>query len=710
MARIAIPEAPLRGGAVARPLAPVVDQTGEAFARLGERISQAAAEIDRSRLDVELARERVTTARELGRTRLDYERETDPDAIDAGFQQRTAELRAAAIARVDPRNAEAVGLGFDELRDRHAVQLGARAIGLQQERTRGALAYQETAVLAEAAPVDPATAGALVDQYVDSVAAAVDRGHLTPEEGATRINALRADVASARALRLLDEAPDALVVQIDAGAFAELAPVERERLRVNAGRELQRREAASAAEEARRGKETATLIEARLAEVRDLARAGRRVPDEETLLADPLVQSVPGFAEAAGAIALRDALPEFNSLTPDQMSARIAEERRRPADRRFELKTIEAMEDAREAAVKRWREDAIAYAPQIGFNAPPALPEDLGDARAVATAVAARRAYGRSLAEQGYVAEPQFFSVAERARLAEMTGASADPAARVALAGALAAGFAKDAPRALEEIGAGPVFQHFGALIAAGGAPGVAERAFRGETALAGDVPVTKLPVADERRRILDATVGPSLLYFPAYAQQVLAAADALYGELGRGLDPKDAPDDAADAYAEAIQLALGRSAVTARDQAGGVQELNGRLTLLPLDVTPAQVNRALGRALAANNRRPSDVAGAASAEGVRRAALDLWSRSGRGGGDPVYADSQALDPDDMDRVTLTAEADGLYALQVRGRDILDSQTGELFVLDLRRFVRETDRFTEAVYDAQGRPAEQRRP
>lgn len=642
MSGIVIPISETAGGRAAQPKA-FENETGGIVAEFGERMTQVGDALETDRLDREAARSRVDIARELGRARLSFDNASDPDAIDRGWGETAAGLRADLLARADPRNAERLGLAFDELADSHALALGQRAVDLRQGERRAVLADQAYEIVGQAATLDAPTRETLYMQLADAYAQAVDAGTLTAEQAGEGLRAVQDQMGRAAGTRALDADPRALIAAIDAGDYAGADPVWREGLRSRATSAVAAEAARVAAEEKRLATEAAAEIGDRLGNVRDIARAGRVSAFEADLLNDPVVQADPGYPEAAAAVALRDALPDFATLPPADQAAMIEAEQAKPLAEKFELKVLEGMKSAYDAAVAAWEKDPLAQAAALGMEPAP-LPPLTAPAGDLTAGLAARRRFGRSLATSGYIERPAFFSAEEREALAAATGPEVDPARRAELAATFARALGSDAPRALAEIEGDELFAHMGSLAAAGGNPAILATAFKGAQAL--DAKTVELPSEDDRRLWIDEAFGDAIGDERATGL-IMRAADAIYAGRARGV----ANDGGAAArlYATALQEALGGGVNRRGNATGGVQVFRRQLTPLPVGVTGEQVQTAFERAEEQ-----------AYADGA--AALDLWRRAGVSGGVPHYA-GKPIDADVIGRVRLRAEGPGTYSL-----------------------------------------------
>lgn len=675
MSGIVLPMAPAGTPRAASPQVVEQGAGGAAVAAFGARLAEIGEGLETDRLDREMARARIDMTKGLGEARLELEEVGDPEALDAGWAERSASLRERFVTGADPRNAPRLELAFDELSTKHALALGARALDLRQGARRAAVDDMAYTVVGSAARLDPDTRAAQFDAFTDTVTEQIAAGVLSPEAGADILRRTRADMDQAAALRAFEADPAALVAALDDGEYDGLDPVYRERLRGQASGAVRTAEAAAAKEAERAANEAASAIDGRLEVMIGNARDGRVNTWEADFLADPAVQDRPKFAEAQAAVALRDALPEFATLPPAEQAAMIAAEKGKPVTERYETRLLEAMETTHAAAAKAWADDPIAQASALGLAPAPPLP-DLSSASPaeMAEALAARRGYGRSLATAGYVGAPSYFSAEERAALAAATGVEADPARRTALAGALAAAFGADAPAALREIGGDPVFRQVGGLAASGGRAGIAAEAFRGQQML--DQKIVAEFAPEPRQTVLDEVLG-DLVDDPYASGAIMDTARALYAARSRGLAGDD--DAASRRYAQAVQDAIGAGTDAEGAQTGGVQPVRGVPTVLPIGVRGDAVEAALLRA------------GSLAYRGNR----DPWLAASASGGAPVFA-GEPLSPRIMGEASLRAIGNGIYALSIerRGRtyDVIDEETGEPYAMRLERFMAEVGR------------------
>lgn len=656
---LTIPLAELTGGAAPR-IRVEAEQGGTAVAEFGARMARIGDAMETDRLDREAVMVRSRMQRDLGQLALEMESVGDPDALDRTWVERSSALRDEVLGAADPRNRARLEANWNELADARSLQIGARAIEGRNSAWRAGLDEQAYSYVSTAAGADPRTRQAGRDQLADTVAEGIASGRITPEQGAAILRGAAQDGERAALMGRLDTDPDGALAALEAGEYQGLDPIYAEGAKTVARSKVAQRDAQAQAEAERLAVARAKEIGDRLHAVRDNAREGRVSAHEVDLMSDPEVRNHPDYAEAEAAIAVRAALPQFALLPPVDQQALIAAEAGKAITDSWENRKLDAMRKGAVASAEAWAGDAIKQAGALGFKVPE-LPDPAGDPAEFARGLAARRGFALSLRDRKFVEAPVFFSAEERAQLAQATGKAADPETRAALAQGFVSAFGKDAPRALAEIGGDEVFAHMGSLASAGGPPGLAAEAFRGQQAI--DAKLAALPKAADRRLWADEVLGDVLARDAPTEARILKSADAIYAARA----PRSGEPDA-DAYKAALQAAIGQDATARGEPIGGVQEVRGTRTILPIGVSAAAVEIALDQDDAADRLRAA----------------------GASGGDPLYA-GQPLSPDMVGGLKLRAVGNDAYALYVerRGRrfDVTDSSSGRPYVVRLSRFV-----------------------
>ena len=656
---LTIPLAELAGGAAPR-IRVEAEQGGTAVAEFGARMARIGDAMETDRLDREAVTVRSRMQRDLGQLALEMESVGDPDELDRTWVERLSALRDEVLGAADPRNRARLEANWNELADARSLQIGARAIEARNSAWRAGLDEQAYSYVSTAAGADPKTRQAGRDQLADTVAEGIASGRITPEQGAVILRNAAQDGERAALTGRLDTDPEGALAALEAGEYSGLDPLYAEGAKTVARSSIAQRDAQAQAEAERLAVARAKEIGDRLHAVRDNAREGRVSTHEVDLMSDPEIRDHPDYAEAEAAIAVRAALPQFALLPPTDQQALIAAEAAKAITDPWENRKLEAMRKGAGASAEAWASDAIKQAGALGLNVPE-LPDPAGDPAEFAKGLAVRRGFALSLRDRGYVKSPRFFSAEEQARLAQATSVAAAPEARAQLAQAFVSAFGKDAPRALAEIKGDDTFAHMGSLASAGGSPGLVAEAFRGQQAI--DQKTVALPAAKERREWADEALGDVLAGDALTEGRILRAADAIYAARA----PRTGDADR-EVYMAAVQAAIGQDATARGEPVGGVQEVRGARTMLPIGVSAEAVETALDRDDAADRLRAA----------------------GASGGAPLYA-GQPLSADMVGGLKLRAVGNDAYALYVerRGRrfDVTDSSSGRPYVVRLSRFV-----------------------
>jgi hypothetical protein len=585
-------------------LSAVPDQTGAIVGQFAEALANVGIGLENDRLSREANRLQVDMQRDFNNLSLELESIGDPDQLEQQWSARSQALRQSYLTgqtedgrpRVDPRNAERIELAFDDLSDRHAFQIGGRALaGRQSQREATWLAYQQTAANAAAITPDPAAREALIANGEDQIAELVASNTITPEEGQRRVMALRGEVTNAAAIRLIETDPEGFLEASSTGAYRDLGPEAVARYEVQANNAIQARDA-----EALRLAETATNernreIAARLTETRQTAQSGARsVVVDEGFLSNPEVQAHPDYAATRAAIDLQSEGNILPQMTVRALETLLAEEEARPVGQAYQAERQQLLRDQLERSRTGWSTDPIAYAAEAGFWVPDLDPFDPANPQAMTAALEQRQTLAQTLVDGGFIRTPRLLTDPERQQIAALAAVDQDPAARVALAEALFPVLTGDGPDSIGALVDDPVFLQMGSYVAAGGNPALAEEAFRGQQVIAqGNVILP--PVADRIDPAYDtlAAIYADLPQGEAVQAGITAATDALYAARIRRDDP-NGPMNATE-YRKALHEVMGGTGVYNSPNAlGGVQDVRGIPTILPRGVNGRQADEAL--------------------------------------------------------------------------------------------------------------------
>lgn len=688
MSELTVPRAGLSAGAAPN-IRLAAPDTGEAIARFGQQMLQVGTRMETDRLDREMQRIGTEMTRDLGQARLEFEQVTDPDAIDRDWPARMAAIRQSYLTgqgadgapRVDPKNAERFGLAFDELSNRHALALAGNAVALRHsQREAGWVEYRHE-LETQAATTDPATAETLLAQGEAAIDARVKAGSISPEQGAKEKLDLRGSVANAAAIGEIDRDPEGFLEAAGRGEYDALGAEAVAARRVQAEGAIAARDKAAAQAADTQYRAWKSRTEGRLRDIIGVIGKGR-VSADEAILSDPAVQeAAPALvAEARGAARLRDSKNALNLQTPEETRAMIAERRRQPITQPWQHDELAALEAKADRDLTEWGKDGVAYAQSLGM-AVPALPEATDPA--FGDGLMHRIAFGQTLADRGYTAAPAYLTLDEQAALRERIAVSADPAERTRLARTLGSTLGRADPRALAALSDDPVFTHMAGFLAGGGNDALAAEAFRGQQALKEQNVI--LPPASKRVGAVFGQVGGLFADLPGGDKtlaEVTAAADALYARRMGSLDP--AGDMDSGQYVQAVHEVLGGTG-SYDGGTGGVQDVAGALTILPMGISAAQAERAinrLGYAGESAGRAPRVKFDAALMTEQLRAA----SPEGRL---PVIAGAP-VDREDLAEAHLRAVGDDAYVLvlpRAGGETVIEDETGEEWVFSLKRLI-----------------------
>lgn len=320
---------------------------------------------------------------------------------------------------------------------------------------------------------------------------------------------------------------------------------------------------------------------------------------DEAILDDPSVLAAnPELAaEAAAKVALRDFMPGFFSLPPDEMDAMIAEQRAVPIEEGWQVDIPGAMQTARNAAVAALEKDPIAYAQERLPQKPPALDDFSPEApERFVTSMEARRDYANGMVEQGYTDAPAFLSNAEIESLSGAMSKSSPPEIRAALAGAIVSGFGEDAPTVFKALKVDAVTSWGGALMAKGGSGALAAEAIQGQAII--DENQAQLPPEAEWRTKFQSEFREVMADLPVDSVQaeadLMKFAKAIYAN--RAAAPGFEADEAT--MTEAIQAALGQTTDPRGEPVGGVQSLFGQKVLMPVGQNATRVQKAFEKGM----------------------------------------------------------------------------------------------------------------
>lgn len=575
----------------------------------------------------------------------------DPDQLDDLFRARAPSVLDATGQVQGAPFLEGLGGDLpDELRDRLALRyeelrlgtgrsVGRQALALRQS-AREAFALQARNVTLEGAVAAPSPEGAAVnaDQYALIVSQLVQAGIWTPERGQRELLGWDRDRAEARATRVLSEDPEALLSGLDGQDFASLTVERRESLRAQAnaaiatrGREaaearattrlaedpdallsgldgedfasltVARREslrAQATAAIAARAREAAAAHGQRLREGTRVVLSGYDYADADELATDPATADHPAGPEFLAALALHRSMPGLSRLPPAAQRQLLAQETAQPVQggAGYEIEQRATLRAAVTASTEAWARDPLGHAAELGMIRPVDLPDPATDANnSLADSLRSRLAQAQSLAQGGYTEQPVLLRPAERAAFEAATAIGADPALRTRVASALVTAMGDDAEALMPQFSADPVFAYVGGLLNYTEDETLARQIFEGQRAIAaGDLPLPSEPM---RRAIWFEQFGSLFRAFgdSPLRDQVIGSADALTAYRLRGNPAsRDAEAHRTAWLQSAHEVMGGTGRFDTRTARGGVQTLNGALTIMPPGVSAADARTRL--------------------------------------------------------------------------------------------------------------------
>lgn len=611
---LTVPMAPVSTGQRAPTLRAETSQTGEVIAGFGEVVQQLGTRLENDRLDREAQQLQLDITRDLGRARLEFEQMTDPDEIDRLWPQRMAELQKSYMEgrredgrpRVDRKLQPRIGMVFQELGDRHALALAGNAIALRHSQRAATYIEYVAEASGQAATADVGTIETLIQGRLEQIDQLEAAGTFSPEQAAQERQKAAAEVLNANAIGLIDNDPAGFLALADTGVFDRLGDEALAQRRVQAQNALERNAAAAQTEADRAAREAEQAEAANLRRVSDIVKRGGRVSQADRDLVAASGHELGPAARAA--LALSDEIPDLSRKSPAEVMELIRTEEARTVAQGYQLERVEYLRQLHGQLARGYSSDPVATDAATGGQVPE-LPEfDAAAPQQFAGGLARRMAHGFAMAEAGKVAAPQFLTAAERETYSALAAPEADPAGRARLIETALAATEALPPESrrqaltgfMREVGASDVMLHAADLMGAGGDAGLVPTMLRGEQKMRLGTVAT--PSTAQQRTVFNDVTGGTLDMLPAQASRLIAAAEAIYADRAGAIDPETmktgawAHGAARTAYVEAVQMALG--AQPDRNGAltiGGVQDIQGRPTLLPVGVGQADVQQTLG-------------------------------------------------------------------------------------------------------------------
>lgn len=579
---LTVPEAGASVGRTANVAQNVVrSEVGDGLAQLGQVAQRVGNTMEADRLSREAARSEVEVTADFNQLRLETEEIGDPDAMEAHWAKGIDHIRSRyqgagedGRPRISVQNRERFNLHLDAIQDRLSFNMGIKALGQRRAQREATFAQFEQQAGVAATSLDLAGREALIEtgqQQIDDMLAS---GTIDAADAERRRQRLRGGVTGAYA-ETLKANPETLLAALDSGELDALGGEEIARLRNSATSTIN------------------TAIGTRLGEIVKLAQEApdRAIADQGAFLSQPLVQGHPAYQDARAALALRDEYGVLSGQTPGELRRKLEQERTVRIDDADGNARFEMLESFVDRAETGWTERPIDFAAELGMAVPDLdIEAGVSDPAALTDMFSDRRTFAESLVEAGYTTRPVAFSDDEREALYDLTGAQADPDARMAVAqAAVAAGLSATTVSTDRDFAFGQE------ALETGMAAATVKRIFRGQ-AIIEERNVVLPPLADR--------LGPAVTHVEGFfaglaggeqlQRDVVRAADAIYATRKRVDDPTGDIDQTV--YRQAIHEALGGTGAYNQpsEAAGGLQRVRDTVTVLPRGVTGAQAEDAL--------------------------------------------------------------------------------------------------------------------
>ncbi len=575
---------------------------GGFVSQVADQVARKQGEINQKRRAVQVEQTQLEMTKELGQERLRFEQMTDPDQIDTEWPEVEARIRDKYVNQVDengkPRfnedEAAHLGLTFQGLTMKHSLALGERTVKLTQSQQTAAWLEARTDIANQAATADPDTMAALIEFGEAAIDRRVSQGIILPDQAVKEKQEFRAEVMNARLTTAIANDPETALADLGAGTYDALGAEKVAQRKVAAQAELDRIAAADAKLVEADQKKRSDAIGRRLDTIATLKGKGRLVVDED-YIDDPEVMAHENYPKAKAAVELAREIPDLNLKTVAELDALIAAERDRPITETWENERLTVLEALREDRAKGYATDPKATAAEAGLIEAPPLEFDPADPEAFAGALADSISTDAHLREKGYTRQGAIFSRDEKAALKAVIDPAADADAKVNLAWAILEGSGGNVAPVLAELEADPVFRRGVKLLGLTGDAELVKSVLRGQQKMEGTTAV--LPSRKEQILAFDALTGGSFDDQPRLKEELMAATLALFADNAAGIDAETtaksgwiSDGEAYELYAQSVQRLLGAQPDRNGNlTVGGLQEVNGGLTILPVGVSVAE-------------------------------------------------------------------------------------------------------------------------
>lgn len=582
---LTVPTSGLAGGRAADVRIAQPD-TGASISRLGDTLFQIGTGLENDRLTREAQRLDIDMTRDLFKLRQELELSNDPDAVDREWAPRLAALKDQYLTgaaengapRVDRRNRERFDLAFTSLADRHAMELGARAIQLRQAVDVAQGAEMRNELVVQGAVVGDEVLPELIargEAWIDGQAAKYGTDAAAVQQQKAEF---RASIYSQRADTLIANDPQGFLTAAEAGTFNDLGE-DLTRKKLAAQSEIDKLAALGIKASETAEREAAAIRDDRVKAIGAIWTQGR-TPADTAYLDTPEAQQSPHWGKAMAARALQDELPALKQMTPEELDAAIEAEEARPITEEWENERLTVLRGWRDQAAAGWNTAPVETARAAGLNVPEVRAFDPGAPQQFVDDLAQAVRFQDALQQGGYTTAPAVFDKARQAELSAVLAPAADPEAKQALLSAIVVGAGPQAQAVLDQLGAAPEVRRTARYLATSPAAyaQLAKDALAGQQKIA--LKTVQLPSERVATQMFDAATGGALAGMgEVQRREVLDLAFALYANEAQGVDP-DAPEGSLTTFlqdparVELFNRAAIRASGALEGGTGGVQTL----------------------------------------------------------------------------------------------------------------------------------------
>ncbi|MEO1606731.1 MAG: hypothetical protein AAFU34_15545 [Pseudomonadota bacterium] len=655
-----------RANAVVRPAASPrarVQPTSFAdVARLGNEVVDTAAQYQQYERASQLQRARVAAAEQLGQARAAFDADPEFDGISDRWQVEADRIRSEISEGLsNPLAKRDFDSAFSSMAVPHGSAIATRQHRMRVDHERAQFNTSMTGFLQAAAGApDSGSQQEILLAAADSIQDAQDAGWLSETEAVAATENLAADAHEARALRSISGDPAVFLAQADAGEYAALPPTKLERYRAQAQRVLDAGQARAEREAEQDEVAAARQLASRVNSAIKIIEGGLPYQGLASLM-----EQVDGTEDGVRLSSAVDAAAfkrDFTLLSPDQQAEALAEFDQSATTDDADVERRKSLVRIMEQTVKSIESDPLAHVAERGITT--IEPVDWTDTNTVekriAQAEAVQAAYGGPL---------RLFTNEERDQWSadlEAAGTSQQLDSLMLIVGTMG----DQAPAALAELNQADQTVHLaGRLVYETGSKKASKTLLEGRKLLQ-DKSGARVP-----RSVRAAVSARVAAAFPSETSTRLGAAinAAETHYAASGIPAGEDEELALTLFQDALRAVTGGTIDAQGNQRGGIQDVNGRMTLLPSQLSAQQVSSAMER-IAAQSLQGASVTG------------NL----------PLYGDVPLVEGDGRytrENLTLMSIGDGLYVVGVERdngpphylRD--DAALDGLFRLDLERFV-----------------------